>query len=71
MKKLIYFIPLFLFSSCGLNTGTNKFVVESINQIEGRPGIVSYQIQTYNVFEFDLIDSVGKFQVGDTLKLKK
>lgn len=71
MKKLIFFILLFLFGSCTFNEGHNEFIVEEISQIETRPGIVIYQIQAYNIVEFYLVDSVGKFQVGDTLKLKK
>lgn len=71
MKKLFLFLILSTFG-CDLNSNHNhSFVVERISEYKDRPGFCTYQIQSYNIAEFDLIDSIGKFNIGDTLTLKK
>lgn len=52
---------------CG-TTGPNKFIVE---QISINNGTALYRVQAENIVQFKIKDIIGKFQVGDTLRLTK
>ena len=73
--KIILLFVLFSLFSCNSYFDKNKFIVETIYQS-------NKQLCTYKVVldcstaekllrsnHFEVVDSVGKFQVGDTLRL--
>lgn len=71
MSKIFIILILLCNISCGLQINSNdSFVVEAI-KTSNTPSLCIYQIQSYNISEFDVIDSIGKFNIGDTLSLSK
>ena len=68
--KFFFLLAIVFLQSCLNENHDGLFIVERISQTENL-SLVEYQIQAYNILEFDLIDSVGKYQVGDTLILTK
>ena len=73
MKIIKLFIILLVLCniSCGLQQNVNNlFLVEGIKSYESEV-LCIYQIQSYNIIEFDIIDTIGKFNIGDTLSLTK
>jgi len=78
MKKLITLLTITIFlSSCRYETPKMPFVVQEINQF--RNGFCKYESYTSRIithpfsFYWDacIIDTCGKFNVGDTIKLTK
>ena len=73
--KIILLFVLFSFFSCNSDFDKNRFVIESI--IVNRKELCTYKIvldcSTAEKFlrsnHFSIIDSVGKFQIGDTVSL--
>ena len=74
-SKIILFLVVFSLFSCNSYFDKNKFIVEKISQN-------SRHLSTYKVVldcstvekflrsnHFEFVDSVGKFQVGDTISL--
>jgi hypothetical protein len=72
MKQLISILVLVSFTTSCIQQNTNKsFIVESISNDNLPAPLCIYQIQSYQIIEFDIIDTIGKFNIGDTLTLEK
>lgn len=71
-KNIILLVILFLVGCMPSFRGTHLFSVDSINLLSD--GVCEYYLSTgydYQGFDdnFKIIDSIGKYQVGDTINL--
>lgn len=74
-SKIILFLVVFSLFSCNSYFDKNKFIVETISQ--NNKHLCTYKVvldcSTVEKFlrsnHFEVVDSVGKFHVGDTISL--